>query len=136
MAVTVRMLGADEEGVCMEQDNSLKSGTATAPETEQPSALVRHLGLIKAMSIIMAVLIVAALVVIVTTIYRRLNNSKTIKVMTENTLIIPAGTHISAVSATDKGGLVLVIDGKTGQAIWQLDAAGKVIRKTSIFGSD
>ncbi|NBW05561.1 MAG: hypothetical protein EBR92_06520 [Alphaproteobacteria bacterium] len=120
----------------MEKDNSLKSGMATAPETEQPSAVVRHLGLIKAMSIIMAVLIIAALVVIVTTIYSRLTNSKTIKAITENTLVIPAGTHISAASGTDKGGLVVVIDGKTGQAIWQLDAAGKVIRKTSIVAGD
>jgi hypothetical protein len=30
----------------------------------------------------------------------------------------------------------VVIDGKTGQAIWQLDAAGKVIRKTSIVAGD
>jgi hypothetical protein len=130
------MSGADEEDVCMEKDNSLKSGMATAPETEPPSAVVRHLGLIKAMSIIMAVLIIAALVVIVTTIYSRLTNSKTNKAMTENTLVIPAGTHISGVSATDTGGLVVVIDGKTGQAIWQLDAAGKIIRKTSIVAGD
>ena len=46
------------------------------------------------------------------------------------------GTHISAASVTDKGGLVVVIDGKTGQAIWQLDAAGKVIRKTGIVAGD
>ena len=120
----------------MEKDNSLKSGMATAPETEPPSAVVRHLGLIKAMSIIMAVLIIAALVVIVTTIYSRLTNSKTNKAMTENTMVIPAGTHIRGASATDTGGLVVVIDGKTGQAIWQLDAAGKIIRKTSIVAGD
>ena len=120
----------------MEKDNSPKSGMATAPQTEQPSAVVRHLGLIKAMSIIMAVLIIAALVIIVTTIYSRLTDSKTTKVVTENTLIIPAGTHIGAASATHKGGLVLVIEGKTGQMIWQLDAAGKVIRKTSIVVGD
>ena len=120
----------------MEKDDSLKSGMATAPETEQSSAVKRHLGLIKAMSIIMAVLIVAALVVIVTTIYSRLTNSKTIKAITENTLVIPTGKQISAASATDKGGLVIVIDGKTGQAIWQLNAEGKVIRKTSIVAGD
>ena len=41
-------------------------------DVHQPSAVVRHLGLIKALAIIMAVLIVAALVVIVVTIYSRL----------------------------------------------------------------
>ena len=88
------------------------------------------------MSIIMAVLIIAALVVIFTTIYSRLTNSKTVKAITENTLVIHAGTHISAASATNKDGLVVVIDGKIGQAIWQLDAAGKVIRKTSVVTGD
>ena len=88
------------------------------------------------MTIIMALLIVAALVVILTTIYSRLTNSETIKVMTEHKLVIPAGTNISAASATDKGGLVVVIDGETGQAIWQLDAAGEIIGKTSIVSGD
>jgi nitrate reductase NapAB chaperone NapD len=84
----------------------------------------------------MALLIVAALVVIVTTIYNRLTNSKSIEAVIENTRTIPAGTHISGASASDKGGLVVVIDGESNQAIWQLDASGKITRKTDIVAGN
>ena len=44
----------------MARDSNAKDEGATAPQ----SPIVRHLGLIKAMSVIMAILIIAALVVI------------------------------------------------------------------------
>ena len=56
----------------MTGDVSAKDKGATAPQ----SLIIRYLGLIKAMSVILAVLIVAALAVIVVTIYSRLTAMK------------------------------------------------------------
>ena len=63
----------------MDQNNSAKMASTKAPQIvdmdpptstdSAPSPVERHLGLIKAMAIIMAMLIFAALVVIVVTIY-------------------------------------------------------------------
>jgi hypothetical protein len=94
---------------------------------------MRHLGLIKAMAIIMAVLIVAALVVIVTTIYSRLTNAKMAKAVTETEVVIPPASRVSGAASDEKGGLTLVIEGGTGQQVWQLDSTGQVRRKTRII---
>ena len=121
----------------MDQDNKAKAANTTAPQssdikTEAPSAVVRNLGLIKAMAIIMAVLIVAALAVIIVTIYSRLTAANSAKAIQQNELVIPIDSRITGASLGDKGQLLVIIEDKTGQQLWQLDASGKIQRKTRI----
>ena len=121
----------------MGQDNKAKAANTTTPQlsvtnTEAPSAVVRNLGLIKAMAIIMAVLIVAALAVIIVTIYSRLTASNSAKEIQQNELVIPADSLITGASLGAKGKMLVIIEGKTSQQLWQLDASGKVQRKTRI----
>ena len=121
----------------MDQDNKAKAANTTAPQssdvkTEAPSAVVRNLGLIKAMTIIMAVLIVAALAVIIVTIYSRLTAANSAKAIQQNELVIPTDSRITGASLGDKGQLLVIIEDKTGQQLWQLDASGKIQRKTRI----
>ena len=121
----------------MDQDNKAKAANTTAPQSsetnpEAPSAVVRNLGLIKAMAIIMAVLIVAALAVIIVTIYSRLTAANSAKAIQQNELVIPTDSRITGASLGDKGQLLVIIEDKTGQQLWQLDASGKIQRKTRI----
>ena len=121
----------------MDQDNKAKAANTTAPQssetnTEAPSAVVRNLGLIKAMAIIMAVLIVAALAVIIVTIYSRLTAANSAKAIQQSELVIPADSRITGASLGDKGQMLVIIEDKTGQQLWQLDASGKIRRKTRI----
>ena len=121
----------------MEQDNTAKVANTTAPQSsetnaEVPSAVVRNLGLIKAMAIIMAVLIVAALAVIIVTIYSRLTAANSAKAIQQNELVIPADSRITGASLGAKGQMLVIIEDKTGQQLWQLDALGKIQRKTRI----
>ena len=121
----------------MDQDNKAKAANTTAPQssetiTEAPSAVVRNLGLIKAMAIIMAILIVAALAVIIVTIYSRLTAANSAKAIQQSELVIPADSRITGASLGDKGQMLVIIEDKTGQQLWQLDALGKVQRKTRI----
>jgi len=101
-----------------------------APDTtpDQPPSAVRHLGLIKAMAIIMAVLIVAALVVIVVTIYSRLQAGVGSSAPQEISLSIPAGATVASASS-DGSNMVLTLDIGDGQQIWIVSPAGKVKRK-------
>ena len=121
----------------MEQDNKAKTANTTAPQssetiTEAPSAVVRNLGLIKAMAIIMAVLIVAALAVIIVTIYSRLTAANSAKAIQQSELVIPAYSRITGASLGDKGQMFVIIEDKIGQQLWQLDASGKIQRKIRI----
>ncbi|MDB3897190.1 hypothetical protein N9361_07785 [Alphaproteobacteria bacterium] len=121
----------------MDQDNKAKAVNTTAPQssetiTEAPSAVVRNLGLIKAMAIIMAILIVAALAVIIVTIYSRLTAANSAKAIQQSELVIPADSRITGASLGDKGQMLVIIEDKTGQQLWQLDALGKIQRKTRI----
>jgi len=121
----------------MDQDNKAKAANTTAPQssdvkTEAPSAVVRNLGLIKAMAIIMAVLIVAALAIIIVTIYSRLTAANSAKAIQQNELVIPADSRITGASLGAKGQMLVIIEDKTGQQLWQLDALGKIQRKTRI----
>jgi len=100
--------------------------------TEAPSAVVRNLRLIKAMAIIMAVLIVAALAVIIVTIYSRLTAANSAKEIQQNELVIPADSLITGASLGAKGKMLVIIEDKTSQQLWQLDASGKIQRKTRI----
>ena len=121
----------------MDQDNKAKVTNTIAPQssginTEAPSAVVRNLRLIKAMAIIMAVLIVAALAVIIVTIYSRLTATNSAKEIQQNELVIPADSLITGASLGAKGKMLVIIEDKTGQQLWQLDASGKIQRKTRI----
>jgi cell division protein FtsL len=121
----------------MDQDNKAKAANTTAPQSsetnpEAPSAVVRNLGLIKAMAIIMAILIVAALAVIIVTIYSRLTAANSAKAIQQSELVIPADSRITGASLGDKGQMLVIIEDKTGQQLWQLDALGKIQRKTRI----
>ena len=84
------------------------------------------------MAIIMAVLIVAALAVIIVTIYSRLTAANSAKAIQQNELVIPADSRITDVSLGAKGQMLVTIEDKTGQQLWQLDASGKIQRKTRI----
>ena len=121
----------------MEQDNKAKVANTTAPQSsetnaEVPSAVVRNLGLIKAMAIIMAVLIVAALAVIIVTIYSRLTAANSAKAIQQNELVIPADSRVTGASLGAKGQMLVIIEDKTAQQLWLLDALGKIQRKTRI----
>ena len=80
----------------------------------------------------MAVLIVAALVVIVVTIYSRLTAANSVKAIQQTELAIPADSSITGASLGEKGKMLVIIEDQTGQQLWQLDAAGKIQRKTRI----
>ena len=129
----------------MDQSNSAKIATTKAPQQGDMEAsaitgsaispLERHLGLIKAIAIIMAVLIFAALAVIIFTIYSRLTVIDTTKNVHERELMIPLDGRVTGASLTEKGQALLLIEDATGQQLWQVDPAGKVRRKTRIVQS-
>ena len=121
----------------MDQDNKAKVTNTIAPQssginTEAPSAVVRNLRLIRAMAILMAVLIVAALAVIIVTIYSRLTAANSAKEIQQNELVIPADSLITGASLGAKGKMLVIIEDQTSQQLWQLDASGKIQRKTRI----
>jgi cell division protein FtsL len=121
----------------MDLNNKAKAANTTAPQssetiTEPPSAVIRNLGLIKAMAIIMAVLIVAALAVIIVTIYSRLTAVNSAKAIQQNELVISADSRITGASLGPKGQIIVIIEDQAGQQLWQLDALGKIQRKTRI----
>ena len=121
----------------MDQDNKAKVTNTIAPQssginTEAPSAVVRNLRLIRAMAIIMAVLIVAALAVIIVTIYSRLTAANSAKAIQQNELAIPADSRITGANLGAKGQMLVIIEDKIGQQLWQLDASGKIQRKIRI----
>ena len=119
--------------------------TAKAPQLSEIETLAktnsakspveRHLGLIKAMAIIMAVLIVAALATIIITIYGRLTVVDAAKTIQEYELIIPVDSRVTSASLAENGLFLLIVENATGQQIWQVDASGKVRRKTRVIQS-
>ena len=129
----------------MDQSNSAKMATTKAPRLADMDPLTttdrafsnveRYLGFIKAMAIIMAVLIFAALAVIVITIYSRLTGVEAAKNVQAHELVIPLDSRVTSASLTDKGQVLLLLEGATGQQLWQVDPAGKVRRKTRVIQS-
>ena len=129
----------------MDRNNSAKLATTKAPQLSEIETLAktnsarspieRHLGLIKALVIIMAVLIVAALATIIFTIYGRLTVVDTAKTIQEYELIIPVDSRVASASLAENGQILLIVENATGQQIWQVDAAGKVRRKTRVMQS-
>ena len=124
----------------MDQSNSAKMATTKAPQTADidplattdstPSTVERHLGLIKAMAIIMAVLIFAALAVIIITVYSRLTGAVETKNIQTHEFIIPLDSRIQSASLTEKGQVLLLLEDATGQQLWHIGLDGKVRRKT------
>ena len=129
----------------MDRNNSAKLATTKAPQLSEIETLAktnsarspveRHLGLIKALVIIMAVLIVAALATIIVTIYGRLTVVDTAKTIQEYELIIPVDSRVASASLAENGQILLIVENATGQQIWQIDPAGKVRRKTRVMQS-
>ena len=109
-----------------DMETSAATGTGLSP-------VERHLGLIKAMAIIMALLIFAALAVIVGTIYSRLVVKDSANTIQELELAIPANSRVISASLADRGQMLLILEDATGQQLWQVNRAGKVRRKTHIL---
>ncbi|ADE40559.1 hypothetical protein [Candidatus Puniceispirillum marinum] len=114
------------------QDTDIDAKTGMA-DGEAPSAVIGHLGLIKAMSVIMAVLIVAALVTIIVTIYSRMTASNAVKEAVEIELVVPADTRIISASDAEKGDMLLVLENAKGQMVWRVNGTGQVTQKMSIL---
>ena len=114
------------------QDTEIDAETGAA-NAEAPSAVIGHLGLIKAMSVIMAVLIVAALVTIIVTIYSRLTASNAVKEAREIELVVPADTRIISASDAEKGDMLVVLENDNGQMVWRIDGTGQVTQKMTVI---
>ena len=99
---------------------------------EVPSAVIGHLGLIKTMSVIMAVLIVAALVTIIVTIYSRMTAAYAVKEASEIELVLPADTRIISASDADKGDMLIVLENDKGQMVWRINGTGRVAQKMMV----
>ena len=115
----------------MTRDSSANDEGATAPQ----SKIVRHLGLIKAMSVIMAILIVAALVVIVVTIYSRFTAMEQNAKPRQSEIRLPARARVSSASMGEKGQMMLLIEQDNRQQIWQFDRSGRLQRQIEIHPS-
>ena len=107
----------------------IKTGDVNA---EVPSAVIGHLGLIKTMSVIMAVLIVAALVTIIVTIYSRMTAANAVKEASEIELFLPAATRIISASDADKGDMLIVLENDRGQMVWRINGTGRVTQKMMV----
>ena len=112
----------------MIRDSSAKDDEATIPQ----SPIVRHLGLIKVMSLIMAILIVAALVVIVVTIYSRLTAMEQNVEPRQSEIILPEGAHVSSASLGEKGQMLLLIEQENRQQIWHFDRSARLQRQIEL----
>ena len=112
----------------MTRDSSANDEGATAPQSQ----IVRHLGLIKAISVFMAILIVAALVVIVVTIYSRLTATEQSATPLQSEIKIPARARVSSASIGEKGQMLLLIEQDDSQQIWQFDRSGRLQRQIEI----
>ena len=110
----------------MTADPSLEN--ATPPE--EPSAIVRNLGMIKAAAIIMGVLIIIMTVIVVGTIASRF--AKMSAAPEAVTIAVPNGTDIRSANR-DGSGMLLVVDTPQGQQIWQISASGKRLQTISII---
>ena len=112
----------------MTRDSSAKDGGVTVPQ----SPIVRYLGLIKAISVIMAILIVAALAVIVVTIYSRLTTVEQNSEPHQTEISLPAGARVTSVHIGEKGQILLLIEQAKRQQIWQIDRSGQLQRRIEI----
>ena len=112
----------------MTRDSSAKDEGITAPQ----SSIVRHLGLIKAMSVIMAIMIVVVLVVIVVTIYSRLTAMEQNVEPRQSEIILPEGAHVSSASLGEKGQILLLVEQENRQQIWHFDRSARLQRQIEL----
>ena len=112
----------------MTRDSSAKDEGITAPQ----SSIVRHLGLIKAMSVIMAIMIVVVLVVIVVTIYSRLTAMEQNAELQRSQISLPAGARVGSASLGGQGQMLFLIEQDNLQQIWQFDRSGRLQRQIEI----
>ena len=96
---------------------------------EEPSAIIRNLGIIKAAAIIMGVLIIILTVIVVGTIASRLTMMSASPEAI--TIMVPNGSDIRSASRDDLG-MLLVVDTPQGQQIWQISHSGKRLHTISI----
>jgi len=89
---------------------------------EEPSAIVRNLGMIKAASVIMGVLIIILGAVVVATVISRLSEKPASPPAV--TITIPDGVRVLSASADDDG-LTLLVEGEAGQQIWRMSPSGE-----------
>ena len=111
---------------------TLDSSAKEEGTTDFQSSIVRHLGLIKAMSVIMGILIAAALVVIVVTIYSRLTAMEQNAELRRAEISLPLGARVSSASFGEKGQMILLIEQDDRQQIWQYDRSGRLKRRIEI----
>ena len=102
--------------------------TQGEPDAE-PSAIVRHLGMIKAVAIIMGVLIIVLTAVVIGTIASRL--AKMGQPPAEMSISLPVGVTLRSASA-DNNGFVLVVDTSQGTQIWRLSPDGERLRTIDV----
>jgi len=112
----------------MTSDNSAKDDEATILQ----SPIVRHLGLIKAMTVIMAILIVAVLVVIVVTIYSRLTDMEQNAEPRQSEIILSEGARVISANLGEKGQMLLLIEQENRQQIWHFDRSGRLQRQIEL----
>ena len=98
------------------------------PDAE-PSAIVRHLGMIKAAAIIMGVLIIVLTAVVIGTIASRL--AKMGAPPAEMSISLPQDVMLRSASADDDG-FVLVVDTSQGTQIWRLSPNGERLRTIDV----
>jgi len=105
-------------------DTGADTATDTAAGTsgEEPSAIVRNLGMIKAASVIMGVLIIILSAVVIATVISRLSQSAAPE--PEISIAIPDGVRVLSVSADDEG-LTLFVEGPDGAQIWRMSPSGE-----------
>ena len=96
---------------------------------QEPSAIVRNLGLIKAASVIMGVLIIILTAVLVAAVISRLSASSAPPASLE--LALPEGATLRAASADDDG-YVVVVDMADGQQVWRLSPTGERLQTISV----
>ena len=111
------------------QSGDTTADAATDGAGEQPSAIVRNLGLIKAASVIMGVLIIILTAVLVATVISRL--SKSPAPPAELSIQLPQGAVLRAASADDDG-YVVVVDTAEGQQIWRLSPTGERLQTIGV----
>ena len=127
--MTDRTTGRTTGGTTASQSGDTTADGGADGAGEQPSAIVRNLGLIKAASVIMGVLIIILTAVLVATVISRL--SKSSAPPAELSIQLPQGAVLRAASADDEG-YVVVVDTAETQQIWRLSPAGERLQTIGV----
>ncbi|MGC6453492.1 MAG: hypothetical protein ACON31_06250 [Candidatus Puniceispirillaceae bacterium] len=104
------------------QTSHTAADAAAETVSEEPSAIVRNLGMIKAASVVMGVLIIILSAVVIATVVSRL--SQTAAPDAEISLTIPDNVRVLSAAADDDG-LTLFVEGPSGRQIWRISPSGE-----------